>query len=182
MTELVWYLDRAAGLVGYAALYLAVLTGVLYNAEGFGPLKDAARRVHVEISVFALLVLVGHGLLGVVDTWFVVTGETPPPAYGVSYLLGGVAVGAGAFLLLVVGVLGFVDARRFERPWTPTVVHAFTYGAFAFGTIHAAAVGTDLLGFVRPGLVAGLVFLAYVLLLRTLARYGVVADVASGGT
>ncbi|WP_137285748.1 hypothetical protein [Halorussus salinisoli] len=173
--DLVWYLDRAAGLVGYAALYLAVLTGILYNAEGFGSITDTARRIHIEVSVFALLVLLAHGILGVVDTWFIVVGEVPTPAYGASYLLGGVAVGAGAFLLLIVGVLGFLDARRFEWPWTPRVVHAFTYGAFVFGTIHAAAVGTDLVGLLRPGLIAGVVFLVYVLLLRTLARLGIVS-------
>lgn len=176
--ELVWLLDRATGLLGYAALYLAVLTGILYNARGFGLLRDAARRVHIEVSVFAIVVLVGHGLLGAVDTWLVATGEAPTPDYGVPYLLGGVTVGVGGALLLVVGVLGFVDARRFERPWSPTVVHAFTYGAFAFGTIHAAAIGTDLVSVLRPGLVATSVFLAYVLGLRTLSQRGLAGTVS----
>ncbi|MFB6107911.1 MAG: hypothetical protein ABEJ82_03595 [Haloplanus sp.] len=164
----VWYVDRALALVGYAALYLAVLTGVLYDAPRFGTVSDAARRIHVDVSVFALLTVLAHAGLGVVDTWLVLSGAAPTPTYGASYLLGGVTVGAGATLLLVVGVLGFLDAARFRRPWTPRVVHAFTYGAFAFGTIHAAAVGTDLVAFARPGLVAGTVFLAYVVALRTL--------------
>ena len=169
---LVWLLDRATGLLGYAALYLAVLTGILYNARSFGALTDAARRTHVEVSVFALFVLLAHGVLGAVDAWLVTAGAAPVPTYGVGYLLGGVTVGVGATLLLVVGVLGFADARRFERPWSPRVVHAFTYGAFAFGTIHAAAVGTDLVVLARPALVAGSVFLAYALALRTVARHG----------
>mgnify|MGYP001058495966 CR=1 FL=1 len=171
--ELVWVLDRATALVGYAALYLAVLTGVLYNARGFGAFVDAARRIHVEVSVFALLALSAHAGLGVLDAWLVLSGASPAPAYGSSYLLAGVAVGAGAFLLLVVGVLGFLDARRFERPWAPQVVHAFTYGAFAFGTVHAVAVGTDVVAVARPGLIAVTVFLVYVLALRTLSRLGV---------
>ncbi|MFB6170805.1 MAG: hypothetical protein ABEJ06_06615 [Haloarculaceae archaeon] len=170
----VWYLDRGAGLVAYAALYLAVLTGVLYNARSFGGLAAAARTVHIEVSVFATLAVLAHAAVGVLDTWLVVSGAAPTPAYGVRYLLGGVTVGAGATLLLVVGVLGFVDARRFERPWTPKVVHAFTYGAFGFGTVHAAAVGTDLVALVRPGLVAASVFLVYVLLLRALSRSALV--------
>ncbi|MFB6130028.1 MAG: hypothetical protein ABEJ28_04300 [Salinigranum sp.] len=120
--------------------------------------------------MFALLALLAHGVLGVLDTWLVATGAAPAPDYGVPYLIVGSVVGAGALLLLVVGVLGFVDARRFERPWSPKVVHAFTYGAFAFGTIHAAAVGTDVLAFIRPGLVAGGAFVVYVLLLRTVRR------------
>lgn len=171
--EVVWLLDRATALVGYAGLYLAVLTGILYNARGFGPLTDAARRIHIEISVFSLLVLGAHGVLGTLDTWFIVTGAVDPPAYGTNYLLGGVTVGVGAMLLLLVGVLGFVDARRFQRPWSPKLVHAFTYGGFAFGTIHAVAIGTDLVTLARPGLVAGVVFVVYVLLLRTVSRTGV---------
>lgn len=174
--ELVWLLDRSTALIGYAALYLAVLTGILYNAPGFETVTRTARRIHIEVSVFALIMLLAHGILGVLDTWFVVTGAAPTPAYGTGYMVGGVAVGAGAFLLLIVGVLGFIDARQFQRPWTPRVVHAFTYGGFAFGTIHAAAIGTDLVGLIRPGLIAGTVFLVYVLLLRTLARLGVVSE------
>lgn len=173
--EVVWVLDRATALVGYAALYLAVLTGVLYDARGFGPFVDAARRIHVEVSVFALLALLAHAGLGLLDAWLVLSGEAPAPTYGSSYLLAGVVVGSGAFLLLVVGVLGFLDARRFERPWTPRVVHAFTYGAFAFGTVHAVAVGTDVVAVARPGLIAATVFLVYVLALRTLSRLGVLA-------
>jgi hypothetical protein len=170
--QLVWYFDRAIGLVSYAALYLAVLTGILYNAESFGVLQRAARRVHVEVSVFAVMLMLGHGVLGVVDTWLVASGQAPVPSYGVAYLLGGVAVGAGALFVLLVAVLGFVDARRFERPWSPTVVHAFAYAGFGFATVHAAAVGTDVMGLVRPGLLAGGAFLVYVVLLRSLQRRG----------
>lgn len=174
--ELVWLLDRATGLAAYGALYLAVLTGILYNAQGFGPFVDAARRIHIEISVFSLVLLAGHGVLGAIDTWFVVSGRVDAPVYGAGFLLGGVGVGAGGFLLLVVGVLGFVDARRFDRPWTPKLVHTFTYGGFAFGTIHAVAVGTDIIVFARPAVIAGMVFLVYVLLLRTLSRTETVSE------
>jgi len=169
---LVWYLDRAAGLLAVAALYVAVLSGIFYNARGFGWFHEAARRVHVEVSVFALALVGMHGLLGVFDTWLVLAGAAPVPAYGRTYLLVGVAVGVGALLTLAVAVLGFVDARRFERPWSPTVVHAFAYAAFAFGTIHAAAVGTDLVGLLRPAVVGSGSFLVYALLLRTVARNG----------
>lgn len=170
--ETIWLLDRATGLLSYAALYLAVLTGILYNAPGFGPFVDASRRVHIEISVLALLLLLAHGVFGLLDTWFVVTGAVDEPTYGTNYLLAGSTVGVGAFLLVVVGVLGYVDARRFTRPWSPKVVHAFTYGGFAFGTIHAVAVGTDIVAIARPGIVASTVFLVYVLVLRILAYLG----------
>lgn len=174
--EVLWYLDRGFALVSYAALYLAVLTGILYNAEGFGVLQRAARRTHVEASMLAVVMMLIHAALGVVDTWLIATGQSQTPAYGVPYLLVGVAVGAGALFVLLVAVLGFVDARRFERPWSPTAVHAFAYAGFAFATIHAAAVGTDLLGIIRPGLLSGTAFLVYVVVLRALHRTGYLDD------
>ncbi|MFB6092962.1 MAG: hypothetical protein ABEK02_08140 [Haloquadratum sp.] len=168
MSAIVWYLDRGAALVAYPSLYLAVLTGILYNTESFGVLHEAARRVHVELSVFAMIITLLHAGLGVLDAWFVLSGQVPAPAYSMSYFLGGLAVGAGALLLLVVAVLGFTDARRFQRPWGPRVVHSFAYAGFAFGTIHAVAIGTDLTGLVRPLIGPSVAFLVYVLLLRLL--------------
>lgn len=179
MSAIIWYLDRGAALVAYPSLYLAVLTGILYNTESFGALHEAARRAHIEVSVFAMIVTLLHAGLGVLDVWFVVTGQVPEPSYSVPYFLGGVAVGAGALLLLVVAVLGFTDAKRFQRPWGPRVVHSFAYAGFAFGTIHAAAIGTDLMGLVRPMLGPSVAFLVYVLLLRVLVLRGVTPVVSS---
>jgi hypothetical protein len=176
MSAIVWYLDRGAALVTYPSLYLAVLTGILYNTESFGALHDAARRVHIELSVFAMIVTLLHAGLGLLDAWFVVTERVPEPAYSMPYFLGGIAVGGGALLLLVVAVLGFTDAKRFQRPWGPRVVHAFAYAGFAFGTIHAAAVGTDVTGVVRPLLGPSVAFLVYVLLLRLLVLRGTLSN------
>lgn len=180
--EVLWYLDRGAALVAYATLYLAVLTGIFYNTSRFGRLHEAARRVHVEVSVLATVVTLGHAAMGVADTWLIATGAAPQPAYGTRYLLAGVAVGLGSLLLLVVAILGFLDAQRFDRPWGPRVVHAFAYGGFAFATIHAVAVGTDLVGLARPLVVAGVAFLVYVLLLRLFAsRHPDLFSDATGG-
>ena len=164
--EVVWYLDRATALVAYPTLYFAVLTGIFYNTDRFGALHRAARRVHVEVSVLAMLVTLAHAALGIADTYLVATGAVPQPAYSIEFMLAGVGVGAGALLLLVVAVLGFLDPARFERPWGPTVVHAFAYGGFAFATVHAVAVGTDVISLVTPLGAAGVAFLGYVLLIR----------------
>lgn len=175
MAAIIWYLDRGAALIAFPTLYLAVITGILYNTESFGVLHEAARRVHIELSVFAMIVTLLHTGLGVLDAWLVTTGQVPPPAFSMPYFFGGVAVGLGALLLLVVAVLGFTDAKRFQRPWGPRVVHSFAYVGFAFGTIHAAAIGTDLAGLVRPVLGPSVAFLVYVLLLRVLVLRGVVS-------
>lgn len=178
MSQIVWFLDRGAALVAYPALYLAVLTGIFYNTESFGLLHSAARRVHIEISVFAMIVTLLHGALGVLDAWFVITGQVPAPAYSQSYFLGGLVVGSGAMVLLVVAVLGFIDARRFSRPWGPRIVHSFAYGGFAFATVHAAAIGTDVIALLRPVVGPTLLFLVYVLLLRVLVLRDLVPALA----
>lgn len=179
--ELIWYLDRASGLVAYPALYLAVLTGIFYNARAFGSFHEAARRIHVELSVFAVLVTLLHGILGALDSWLVLTGQVPEPAYSTRYLLAGVGVGVGALLVLLVSIVGFLDARRFDRPWGPRVVHAFAYAGFAFATVHAAALGTDVLGLIRPTIAATTAFLVYVLLLRLLTQRGHLEASAEAG-
>lgn len=171
MSQLVWLLDRGAALVSYPSLYLAVLTGVFYNTESFGVLHDAAQRIHIELSAFAMIVTLLHAGLGVLDAWFVLTGQVPAPAYSMRYFIAGISVGAGALVMLVVAVLGFTDAKRFQRPWGPRVVHSFGYAGFAFGTIHAAAIGTDLTGLIRPLLGPSVAFLVYVLLLRLLVLH-----------
>jgi len=168
MTLLVWYLDRAAGLVAYPTLYLAALTGVLFNARQFPTARAVARGVHYELAALAVVTMVIHGAVGLLDTWYVVDGQAPAPPFGVPYLVAGVAVGIGALFVLVVAVLGFVDPRRFERPWSPQVVHAFAYLGFGFATVHVAAVGTDVVGLVRPLVVPSVGFLALVLALRAL--------------
>jgi hypothetical protein len=80
MSQLVWLLDRGAALLTYPLLYLAVLTGVLYNTDAFGVLQQAAQRVHIELSVFAMIVTLLHAGLGILDTWFVLTEQVPAPA------------------------------------------------------------------------------------------------------
>lgn len=163
---LLWLVDRALALVAYPSLYLAVLTGVLYRARRFGPLHDAARRVHVEVSVLAVIVMLAHGILGLIDAGLVLSGAVPTPAYGRWYFLAGLAVGAGGFVVLLVSVTAFLAPRRFASPWTARVVHALAYVGFAFAAVHAVAVGTDVVGLVRPALTASTAFLGYLLVLR----------------
>lgn len=170
--ELVWYLDRATALIAYPALYVAVLSGIFYNTRVFGLLHEAARRVHIEASVFATVMMLLHWVIGVVDTWFVVSGQVPAPDYPMTYFVGGVVVGGSGLFVLLVAILGFVDPRRFERPWSPRVVHAFAYVGFAFATIHMVAIGTDIGPLVRTLLIASLGFLVYVLALRGFAVAG----------
>ncbi len=175
MPGIVWLSDRASGIVGYAVLYLAVLSGVFYSpraARRFGAFHDLARRTHVELAVLALIVIAIHAVVGIVDTAFVATGVSPVPSYGLLYLFGGVVVGVGALLLICVAVLGFLDPRRFQRPWDARTVHLFAYGGFAFATVHVVAIGSDVTGFVQTGVVVAFAFVLYAVVTRALVNYG----------
>lgn len=162
----IWYLDRGSALAAYVLLWLAVISGVLHGARKFGALHVAARRIHVSTSVLACVTLLLHVGVGAWDTGLVVRGVVPHPAYTSAYFALGLVVGVGALLLIVTSVIGFLDAKRFQRPWDPRAVHALAYGGFAFATVHAVALGSDIGRFVVTGMVAIGVFTIYVLTLR----------------
>ncbi|MDY6775414.1 MAG: hypothetical protein SV253_04965 [Halobacteria archaeon] len=167
--ETLWYIDRAAGLVSYVSLYLAVLTGVFYNTKRFGELNRAADRVHVPISVFATLTVLGHGVVGAFDTLAILDGAVPSPNYPINFFVNGVLVGVGGLLLLMVAVIAFLDPRRFDRPYSPRVVHAFAYGGYAFATVHTVAVGTDIGRLLRVSILSSVAFVVYLLIVRSLS-------------
>lgn len=175
MAPTLWLLDRATALISYGALFLATVTGILYSprtAKRFGIAHRAALKVHVPIAVFALLMMLAHAALGTLDTWKVATGQSPAPEFGTTYLLVGVGVGVCALVLVVIAALGFLDPRRFSRPWTPRIVHAFAYAGFGFATVHVAAVGTDVTGYVQSAVFAVTGFVAYVLVMKLLVNKG----------
>lgn len=175
MAPTLWLLDRATALISYGALFLATVTGILYSprtAKRFGIAHRAALKVHVPIAVFALMMMLVHGVLGSLDTWKVYTGASPAPKFGVTYLLIGVAVGVIALGLVIVAALGFMDPRRFSRPWTPRLVHALAYSGFGFATVHVVAVGTDITGYVQSAVFAAAAFVVYVLVMKLLVNKG----------
>lgn len=172
---LVWLLDRATGLLAYPALWLAVASGIWYDASELGPLRDAAHAAHIPIAAFASFLVVAHGALGTVDLVLVTTGRSPVPDYGLPYLAAGVAVGAGALLVLAVAVLAFLDPVRAARPWSPTVVHWLSYVGFGFATVHGAAIGTDVTWVPTRWVVASLVVLAYMVAIREVVASDAVA-------
>ncbi|MFA5943856.1 MAG: hypothetical protein WC876_05245 [Candidatus Thermoplasmatota archaeon] len=164
--EWVWYVDRGTALVSYPVLLLAAFTGIAAAVPAFGPLHRAAKKHHTAVSVLSALVLFLHAGFGVADTLIVATGNAPVPGYGIGFLIAGAAVGVGAFIILIVATLAFLDPRRFERPWSPRVVHAFAYAGFALATIHAAAIGTDVDWWMAQVAAAALGLLAVLALAR----------------
>ncbi|MHB1260837.1 MAG: hypothetical protein ACYC2H_03890 [Thermoplasmatota archaeon] len=166
--EWVWFVDRGTALLSYPVLLLAALTGIAAAVPAFGPLHRAAKKHHTPVSVLAGLVLLLHAGFGAADTAIVATGGAPVPGYGLGFLIVGAIVGLGAFIILFVATLAFLDPRRFERPWSPRVVHALSYAGFALATVHAAAIGTDVSWWMAQVAAGGLGLLALLALARLL--------------
>lgn len=166
--EWVWFMDRGTALLSYPTLVLAAFTGLAAAVPAFGALHRAGKRSHTPVSVLAMIVLLLHAGFGTADIAIVATGGAPVPAYGLAFLVVGAAVGLGAFIVLVVATLAFLDPRRFERPWSPRVVHALSYAGFALATVHAAAIGTDVAWWMAQAAAAGLGLLAVLTLARLL--------------
>lgn len=164
----VWYLDRGSALIAYAALWLSAMLGILYNARAFGFAHRLSRRLHVPASVLALVTLAIHAVVGTLDAWLVASGAVPHPRFSDLYLTLGALVGLAALLLLVTATLAFLDAKAFERPWDPRTVHLLAYGGFAFATIHAVAIGSDLWSLALPPVLAGTLLLVSLLVVRAL--------------
>lgn len=169
---ILWYLDRGSALVAYGALWLAAMTGVFHNARDMGALHRAARALHTPASVLASAAVLGHVALGTIDSALLLLGVVPHPSYSDAWFLGGVVIGIASLLLLVTAVLGFLDARSFPRPWDARTVHLFAYGGFAFASLHAIALGSDVAAWAVSAVVAASLFLVVALALRAAPRPG----------
>lgn len=173
----IWYLDRGSALAAYALLWLATLSGILHSARPFAGLHEVARKAHISTSVLACSALLLHVAVGLWDAGLVVRGEVPHPAYSDAYFALALVVGVGALMLLATAVLAFVDAKRFQRPWDPRTVHTLAYAGFAFATLHAVALGSDMGRVAVAGIVGVGLFTLVVLALRLkAAREGVGAS------
>lgn len=169
-TLVLWYVDRATGLVLYPALWVAVLTGVFMRASAFGALTRFSRRYHVLVATFAVIMMLAHSVVGLVDADMLLDGEAPPPNYPMAVFVAGVVVGVVAAVVVIVAVLGFLSPTRFDHP---RLVHALAYGGFAFGTVHAVLIGTDVTGLLVQGIEAAVALLVVALVAKAADVVGI---------
>ncbi len=170
ITLVVWYVDRATGLVLYPALWLAVLTGVFMRTSALGALARFSRRYHVLVATFAVIMILAHSVVGLVDADMLIDGEAPAPNYPMLVFVAGVVVGVVAAIVVIVAVLGFLSPTRFNHP---RLVHALAYGGFAFGTVHAVLIGTDVTGLLVQGIEASVALLVLALVMKAADVVGI---------
>jgi sulfoxide reductase heme-binding subunit YedZ len=139
-----WVLARVAGLGSYAALAIALVTGIGLRTAVFDWLGSnrAVRGLHEYTTVLwvplaalhlVALLLDSTARIGVLDL-FVPFHST----YGT------LAIGVGALsldLLLVVTIAAYLKRRMNKEVWL--WLHRLSYGAFALVFLHAVLSGTD---------------------------------------
>jgi DMSO/TMAO reductase YedYZ heme-binding membrane subunit len=131
---------RAAALVGYLAIFLAVVSSA-YMRELFLLLGRPFVRVHHILSVTGLVLVTLHPLgvavrssdLGV----FL-------PKFSSLYLFFSLG-GRPAWYLIGLAILAAVYRKRIKKSWRG--IHYLNYVAFILATVHAILIGTD---FVSP--------------------------------
>ncbi|HUQ16821.1 MAG TPA: ferric reductase-like transmembrane domain-containing protein [Candidatus Saccharimonadales bacterium] len=141
---LIWIIARAAGLASYAALCLAVLSGIALRTSvlDFLAKNRALRALHDWVS----WLWIPLGALHVVALLLDRTARIGPAdlliPFGVSY--GAIAIGLGTIsfdLILIIVVSSWLRRRMSDRIWR--WIHRSSYVAFVTLFLHAALSGTD---------------------------------------
>jgi len=139
-----WVLARVAGLGSYAALAIALVTGIALRTAVLDWLGSnrLVRSLHEYTIVLWIPLAVIHvvsllldhtALIGLLDVFV---------PFHSSY--GTLAIGLGSLsldVLLLVSVAAYLKRRMSKELWL--WVHRLSYGAFALTFLHAVLAGTD---------------------------------------
>jgi len=139
-----WVLARVAGLSSYAALAIALVTGIGLRTAVFDWLGSnrLVRSVHEYTTVLWIPLAVLHiGALLLDSTARIGLLDVFVPFHST---YGTLAIGVGALsldILLVVTVTAYLKRRMPKELWL--WVHRLAYAAFALAFLHAVLSGTD---------------------------------------
>ena len=139
-----WVLARVTGLGSYAALAIALLTGIALRTAVLDWLGSnrALRSVHEYTTVLWMPLAVLHILSLLLDSTARVGLADVFVPFHSSY--GTLAIGLGALavdVLIVVTVTAYLKRRMRKEVWL--WVHRLSYAAFALIFLHAFLSGTD---------------------------------------
>jgi sulfoxide reductase heme-binding subunit YedZ len=168
-----WLASRAAGIVGFIALGVVSILGLVSALKLVGPQQAARLRpYHERLAITGLVCITAHGLLLLGDSYLRpgLTGIAIP--FTMSYRPLWTGLGIIAFYCLAAFGLSFYQRRRIgARRWRSA--HRFASAAFILGTIHALMAGTD----ARSPLLLGIIifFAAAIVVMGALRALGLPA-------
>jgi methionine sulfoxide reductase heme-binding subunit len=166
-----WLASRAAGIVGFIALGLVAVLGLLSALKVFSPKTNARLRpYHERLALTGLAAIAAHGLLLLADPWLNpgVSGLLIPFTMGYRPIATG--LGIIAFYCLCAFGLSYYQRRRIgARRWRSA--HRVASIAFVLGGLHALLAGTDAHSPLLLGTIIG--FFALVTILGAARALGV---------
>lgn len=171
-----WLASRAAGIVGFIALGLVALLG-LVNALKLVDVRTAARLrpYHERLALTGLACITAHGLLLLGDSYLKPSITQLAVPFTLSYRPLWTGLGIIAFYCLAAFGLSFYQRRRLgAKRWRSA--HRFASIAFILGAIHALMAGTD----ARSPLLLGIIlfFLAAIVIMGAMRALGMPAKKA----
>ena len=142
---LLWYLNRATGLVLLALLTLSIVLGVLAmgGRPGRGIPRFVSQSLHRNVALIAVVALVTHVVTAVVDSYVDIRWWQAVIPVGATYKPLWLGLGACSLdLLAVVVITSLLRSRLGHRSWR--AVHVLAWVAWAAAVAHSFGIGTDL--------------------------------------
>jgi sulfoxide reductase heme-binding subunit YedZ len=142
---LLWYLNRATGLVLLVLLTASVVLGVIATRgrPGRGIPRFVSQSLHRNMALIAVVALVAHVVTAVVDSYVDIRWWQALVPAGATYKPLWLGLGTLALdLLAVIVVTSLLRNRLGHRAWQ--AIHLLSWAAWAAAVIHAVGIGTDL--------------------------------------
>lgn len=144
---LLWYLNRATGVVLLVLLTLSVVLGVLAmrGRPGRGIPRFVSQALHRNLALTAVVALVIHVVTAVVHSYVDIRWWQAVIPFGGTYEPLWLGMGTlSVDLIGVVVVTSLLRNRLGHRSWR--TVHLLSWAAWAAAIAHALGLGTDLAG------------------------------------
>jgi methionine sulfoxide reductase heme-binding subunit len=165
-----WLASRAAGIVGFIALGIVSILGLVSALRLVSPQQAARLRpYHERLAITGLVAIAAHGLLLLGDSFIRPSITQLAIPFTLSYRPLWTGLGIIAFYCLAAFGLSFYQRRRIgARRWRSA--HRFASAAFILGTIHALMAGTD----ARSPLLLGIIifFIAAIAIMGGMRAFG----------
>ncbi|MDQ1289795.1 MAG: hypothetical protein QG622_3361 [Actinomycetota bacterium] len=139
-----WYANRATGVVLVVLFTLAVVLGMLSTARTTSVRwpRFATQSLHRNVSLLAGLMLFLHITSAVVDTYVDIRWYEGLVPFAGSYETIWLGIGTvSCDLTLAIVLTSLVRQRMNLRHWR--FIHLLSYPAWAVGVVHGVGIGTD---------------------------------------
>ncbi len=169
-SPILWYLNRATGTVLLVLFTLVIVLGVFstYGKAGRGAPRFLTQAFHRNVSLLALVLLIGHITSAVVDTFVDIRWWQALVPWGATYKPLWLGLGTLAFdLILLVVLTSWSRTRLGHTAWR--AIHLLGYAAWVLSVIHGLGIGTDAgAGWYQPLTIACVAAVAVALVTRVM--------------